>query len=85
MKIRKDLKLVSFEYDDVEKSFTIETRSETLPEMYPNVETDEEYAARVAAYDAPINGRIVLNKVYAFSLMRFVVRIAQRNWFRKLK
>lgn len=26
---------------------------------------------------------IVLNKVYAFAFMRFVVRIAQRNWFRK--
>lgn len=26
-----------------------------------------------------------LNKVYAFALMRFIVRIAQRNWFRKKK
>jgi hypothetical protein len=84
MKIRKDLKLVSFEYDDVEKSITIETRSPVEP-IKAHIETDEEYAERVAAHDAPINGRIVLNKVYAFSLMRFVVRIAQRNWFRKLK
>ena len=25
---------------------------------------------------------VSLNKVYAFAFMRFVVRIAQRNWFR---
>lgn len=84
MKIRKDLKLVSFEYDDEDKSITIETRS-PAPPIQAHIETDEEYAARVAAHDPPTNGRIVLNKVYAFSLMRFVVRIAQRNWFRKLR
>jgi hypothetical protein len=29
--------------------------------------------------------RIELNKVYAFAFMRFVVRMAQRNWLRQLK
>jgi len=27
--------------------------------------------------------RVILNKVYAFAFMRFVVRMAQRNWLRK--
>tara|TARA_A200000113_G_scaffold155536_1_gene140276 strand:- start:319 stop:576 length:258 start_codon:yes stop_codon:yes gene_type:complete len=26
--------------------------------------------------------QIILNKVYAFALMRFIVRLAQRNWLR---
>jgi|TARA_R110000824_G_scaffold11959_2_gene52609 hypothetical protein len=29
--------------------------------------------------------RVILNKVYSFAFMRFVVRMAQRNWFRKIK
>ena len=84
MKIRKDLKLVSFEYDDDEKTITIETRSSAVP-IQGETESDEDFAVRLAAHEPPINGRIELNKVYSFSLMRFVVRIAQRNWFRKLK
>ena len=31
------------------------------------------------------NGCIELNKVYAFAFMRFVVRMAQRNWLRSKK
>ncbi len=32
----------------------------------------------------PENGNTVeLNKVYAFAFMRFVVRMAQRNWLRQ--
>ena len=101
MKIRRDLKFASFEYDDDDKSILIETRSDTQPEKNTvfnptageccegqcngHIETDEQYAKRVASLDSPIDGRIHLNKVYAFSLMRFVVRIAQRNWFRKVK
>ena len=85
MIIKRDLKRVSFAYDDDEKSITIATRSEVVPEMYPHVETDAEYGERISNYDAPVNGRIKLNKVYAFALMRFVIRIAQRNWFRKLR
>ena len=34
----------------------------------------------------PENGNAVeLNKVYAFAFMRFVVRMAQRNWLRQPK
>ena len=34
----------------------------------------------------PENGNAVeLNKVYAFAFMRFVIRMAQRNWFRQIK
>lgn len=28
---------------------------------------------------------LYLNKVYAFAFLRFVVRMAQRNWYRKRK
>ena len=64
MKIKRELKFAAFEWDDEEKSITIETKRTEEPHL--------------------VNGRIKLDKVYAFSLMRFVVRIAQRNWFRKL-
>ena len=29
--------------------------------------------------------KVILNKVYAFAFMRFVIRIAQRNWLRTKK
>lgn len=57
MKITKELKNATFEYDEVEKSFTIKEEG----------------------------GEITLNKVYAFAFMRFVVRMAQRNWLRDKK
>ena len=57
MKIRKDLKNATFEYDEVEKSFAIKQEG----------------------------GEVTLNKVYAFAFMRFVVRMAQRNWLRNKK
>lgn len=60
MKINKQLKNVSFEYDENKKSFTI-------------MEADG------------FNGCIELNKVEAFAFMRFVVRMAQRNWLRNKK
>ena len=31
------------------------------------------------------HGHIQLNKVYAFAFMRFVIRMAQRNWLRNKK
>ena len=34
--------------------------------------------------DNEIN-RILLDKTYAFALMRFIIRIAQRNWLRRKK
>ena len=58
MKITKNLKYATFEWDDEQKSFTI---------------TEED------------GNRVILNKVYAFAFMRFVVRMAQRNWFKKIK
>jgi hypothetical protein len=99
MKIRKELKFASFEYDDEDKSIEIVTRSESTPDKNRvfnptageccdgacngHIETDEEYAERVAKLDPPVNGRIYLNKTYSFALLRFVIRIAQRNWYRK--
>lgn len=60
MKIKKELKNVSFEYDEETKTFTI-------------MEQDG------------FHGHIQLNKVYAFAFMRFVIRMAQRNWLRNKK
>jgi hypothetical protein len=57
MKIKKELKNATFEYDEEKKSFTISSGDG----LYTTVE---------------------LNKVYAFAFMRFVVRMAQRNWLR---
>ena len=31
-----------------------------------------------------VNGKqVALNKVYAYALTRFILRISQRNWYRK--
>lgn len=60
MKITKQLKKATFEYDEEKKTFIITGANES-------------------------DGRIELNKVYAFAFMRFVVRMAQRNWFRSKK
>ena len=62
MKIKKELKNATFEYDEETKSFTISGAHPTLRGVSNTVE---------------------LNKVYAFAFMRFVVRMAQRNWFRQ--
>ena len=64
--IKRELKYATFEYDETEKTITIETKSDVIPEQN-------------------IHGRIQLNQVYSFALLRFVIRIAQRNWFRKVK
>jgi hypothetical protein len=58
MKITKNLKYATFEWDDEDKTFTIAEEG---------------------------GNRIILNKVYSFAFMRFVVRMSQRNWFRKTK
>ena len=58
MKITKELKYATFEWDEDTKSFMI---------------TEED------------GNRVILNKVYAFAFMRFVIRMAQRNWLRKQK
>ena len=82
--IKRELKFATFEYDETEKTISIETRSSEVPQQNIH-ETNEQYAERLALHEPPINGRIKLNKVYSFALLRFVIRIAQRNWFRKVK
>ena len=59
MKIVKELKNVTFEYDEETKRFLI--------------------------IDLEDGSVVELNKVYAFAFMRFVVRMAQRNWLRSKK
>ena len=59
MKIVKELKNVTFEYDEETKRFLI-------------IDLEDESV-------------VELNKVYAFAFMRFVVRMAQRNWLRSKK
>mgnify|MGYP006139256537 CR=1 FL=1 len=43
---------------------------------------DEEKKVFTIMEQDGFHGCIELNKVYAFAFMRFVVRMAQRNWFR---
>jgi len=59
MKITKELKYATFEYDEETKKFLI-------------IDTED-------------GGVVELNKVYAFAFMRFVIRMAQRNWLRQAK
>jgi hypothetical protein len=61
MKIKKQLKNATFEYDEEKKTFSISGEHPPLRDTQNTVE---------------------LNKVYAFAFMRFVVRMAQRNWLR---
>lgn len=55
MKITKELKNITFDYDEDSQTFTL---------------------------FEPDGTHLTLNKVYAFAFMRFVVRMAQRNWLR---
>jgi hypothetical protein len=48
-------------------------------------EYDEETKTFTIMEADGFNGYIQLNKVYAFAFMRFVVRMAQRNWLRQKK
>jgi hypothetical protein len=57
MKIKRELKHGSFEWNDETKMFKITNGEDSLE----------------------------LGKVYAFAFLRFVFRIAQRNWFRKIE
>ena len=47
-------------------------------------EYDEE-TKKFLIIDGEDGGVVELNKVYAFAFMRFVVRMAQRNWLRNKK
>ena len=69
MKIKKELKYATFEYNEENKDFTIK--------IAPHGENEGGYSTG--------GGSIKLNKIYAFAFMRFVVRMAQRNWLRKSK
>jgi|TARA_B110000495_G_C22731462_1_gene429271 hypothetical protein len=48
-------------------------------------EYDEETKTFTIMEEDGFHGHIQLNKVYAFAFVRFVVRMAQRNWFRDKK
>ena len=50
---------------------------------YAEFEWDEE--AKSFMITEEDGNRVILNKVYAFAFMRFVVRMAQRNWLRGKK
>jgi len=82
--IKRELKYATFEYNETEKTITIETKSDDIPDQNIH-ETDEQYEERLTKHEPAVNGRIKLNSVYSFALLRFVIRIAQRNWFRKVK
>ena len=47
-------------------------------------EYDEE-TKKFLIIDSENGGGVELNKIYAFAFMRFVVRMAQRNWLRSNK
>ena len=51
---------------------------------YAEFEYDEE-TKKFLIIDTEDGGVVELNKVYAFAFMRFVVRMAQRNWLRSKK
>lgn len=69
MKITKKLKYATFIYDEESKEFTIKST--------PHGETESGYAVG--------GNSIKLNKIYSFAFMRFVIRMAQRNWLRGKK
>ena len=45
----------------------------------------DEETKKFLIIDSENGGVVELNKVYAFAFMRFVVRMAQRNWLRNKK
>jgi hypothetical protein len=51
---------------------------------YADFEYDEE-TKKFLIIDSEDGGVVELNKVYAFAFMRFVIRMSQRNWYRKMK
>ena len=69
MKITKKLKHAVFSYDEDLKKFEIQ--------VTPHGENNAGYC--------PGSTTISLNKIYAFAFMRFVIRMAQRNWLRGKK
>lgn len=51
---------------------------------YADFEYDDENKC-FTIIDTEDGGAVELNKVYAFAFMRFVIRMAQRNWLRQIK
>ena len=51
---------------------------------YADFEYDEKDKS-FTIIDTQDGGVVELNKVYAFAFMRFVIRMAQRNWLRQIK
>ena len=49
---------------------------------YADFEYDEE-SKSFTIIDTENGGAVELNKVYSFAFMRFVIRMAQRNWLRQ--
>lgn len=50
---------------------------------YAEFEWDEESKSFMITEEG--GNRVTLNKIYAFAFMRFVIRMAQRNWLRQIK
>ena len=50
---------------------------------YAEFEWDEESKSFMITEED--GNRVTLNKIYAFAFMRFVIRMAQRNWLRQIK
>ena len=50
---------------------------------YADFEWDDE--SKTFTITEEDGNRVILNKVYSFAFMRFVIRIAQRNWLRTKK
>ena len=48
---------------------------------YANFEWDDE--SKTFTITEEDGNRVILNKVYSFAFMRFVIRMAQRNWLRQ--
>ena len=50
---------------------------------YADFEWDDE--AKTFTITEEDGNRVILNKVYAFAFMRFMIRMAQRNWWKQTK
>ena len=50
---------------------------------YVDFEWDDE--SKTFAITEEDGNRVILNKVYSFAFMRFVIRMAQRNWWKQIK
>ncbi len=107
MKIVKELKNATFEYDEDSKSFCIKSEKsldikptnidlsgvppQSMLKLFDEINNisggnlSVSYDENNDSYSVKVKSNIKLNKVYAFSFMRFVVRMAQRNWFRMKK